>query len=810
MFLIAVLVMPALALVAGENPPPKIVSGEDVASVPVIVETAPVGPQNPAAFTKVDIAPLKTGPGAVSIIDLHKVPVTPERDVTLPDRSHIQGEYRQEKGDELSRNAAAPAEHDTPEAVALEESYGEHHEGAKAFASTVAAWTAQASSGWIPPDTQMAVGPEYIVEAVNSGFTVFTKTGTQTRAYTDFEAFVNLPSPWDGFVYDPRVIYDAEREKFVILVLGMDSTNLKSYFWILTSVTSDPNGLWYTFRRDVSRGGAGAEEWLDFASLGVDHWGVYVSGNYFGFASGFSSAALWSENPNLLSGGGGGGYYWSSLTWPSSAHAFSVNSAQPHTQNASGNTFFVNDSSGAGTEVCLWTLHGERFIGQGGDAVDLSRVAIAARTYYAIGENVDQPGSDTDLDGGDCRVGKVVYAAGQVITAFTEDPDNDHSNSEIYIIALNTGDGTKAWDWTIWNNDYYMFFPSVSFDGVDTSKWMVGFNTTVPTQTTYAGSIAYERDITSDTNSFVWDHPGEGAYVRFDTNNRNRWGDYSGAAYDWTLGSIWTAQEYATSSNNWSTRIFSRMVNADDIKSYIHLIDPNGGQTLLAGNTTTVNWEHMNNPTGDDFYVYFDNGTTTTQQSFNLGDTATTYNWTVPNDDTTTGRVKVQTWNGSAWVTSDYSDNNLTVVGCTQDGNEPNDNPATATVIGNGNHLSNTICVTTDIDYFTFSLAAPSAVTLETSGPSGDTRMWLFESDGTTVIASDDDGGTGNFSLIQRSCDGSELAAGTYYVKVDEYNNNNHIDDYTMSLTVSACTSAPIFSDGFESSDTSAWSTTVP
>jgi hypothetical protein len=79
------------------------------------------------------------------------------------------------------------------------------------------------------------------------------------------------------------------------------------------------------------------------------------------------------------------------------------------------------------------------------------------------------------------------------------------------------------------------------------------------------------------------------------------------------------------------------------------------------------------------------------------------------------------------------------------------------------------ICPAGESDWFTFTLATAQTVLIETSGPSGDSRMWLFDESGT-LIEYDDDDGVGSFSLIQR-----QLAAGTYVVEVDEFGDDNEL-----------------------------------
>jgi hypothetical protein len=80
----------------------------------------------------------------------------------------------------------------------------------------------------------------------------------------------------------------------------------------------------------------------------------------------------------------------------------------------------------------------------------------------------------------------------------------------------------------------------------------------------------------------------------------------------------------------------------------------------------------------------------------------------------------------------------------------------------------------------TFTLAQQSEVTLLTSGPSGDTRMTLFDS-GLSQVEFDDDDGAFLFSSIDRVCGVDPLPAGTYFVHVDEFGDNDEIAEYQLA-----------------------------
>lgn len=122
------------------------------------------------------------------------------------------------------------------------------------------------------------------------------------------------------------------------------------------------------------------------------------------------------------------------------------------------------------------------------------------------------------------------------------------------------------------------------------------------------------------------------------------------------------------------------------------------------------------------------------------------------------------------------------------DSYEPDNSSDQAATIYNNTPQNHSILPATDVDWLRFTLTSPAQVTVSTNGPTGDTRLWLYNNQ-LQQLAYDDDSGVDTFSEIATSCD-QLLPAGTYYLKVDEYNNNDEIAAYTILLTARAnCTS---------------------
>ncbi len=618
----------------------------------------------------------KVGPTGVPVsVDLRNVPTTPNPELeNLGRRVHIQGNLdAHEPRAHGPYDGSAPVRDDEPTILMMDDRVAPLLDDPEATPGTfVSRFDARTDTNWFPPDTIMAVGPEYIVEAVNSGFMVYTKTGTLTRSYTSFSGFVNLPSPWAGFCYDPRVVYSNEHGKFLMMIMGKDETNLKSYVWLMVSQTSDPNGSWWTYRLDLSSGGTGEEVWLDYASISVDHWGVYVTGNYFSFpgSTGAGRTALWSFSPTIMSGGGYSSYVWGDVSWPGGGRAFTLQPALPHSQNGSGNSFLVATYPGSGNQICLFTQVGKRYPSDPNPiAAGLSGTAITCKQYYAMYNNVDQPGSGWDIDGGDARVMNAVYSQGKVYATLTLNWDGNRVYSEVYIAALDVG-GTLAWDRVIYHPDFNYFYPAITVAGAgsDPDVFLSASLTQPGNSSGFAAAVSVLRKTDNTTSLYIEDW-GDAAYSKwdgdFEGDGRNRWGDYSGAGWDWSCNAAWGAAERAITGNDWDTVITARTLGTYDPCEYIHVSSPNGGQTLYAGNTVSINWERMNIPSGDDIKVVLWDGSTWIHLSGSLPSTATSYSWDIPNTPATGARIFVgsNTTGSSTWNASDQSDGTFTIVG---------------------------------------------------------------------------------------------------------------------------------------------------
>ena len=146
-----------------------------------------------------------------------------------------------------------------------------------------------------PSDSTGAVGPAHIVTAVNIEYAVWDKTAIDPASpLVGPDQLSSLfPSLPDGsFVFDPKVVYDHYRRRFVLAFLaarGAPFTGGQPKSWILVvsipQGTAEMPGTWCRRKLDGDQLADGEQLFADYPGLGFDGGQVYVTTNQFTFGN---------------------------------------------------------------------------------------------------------------------------------------------------------------------------------------------------------------------------------------------------------------------------------------------------------------------------------------------------------------------------------------------------------------------------------------------------------------------------------------------------------------------------------------------
>lgn len=137
--------------------------------------------------------------------------------------------------------------------------------GNRSVKAPLVAWNGM--GGAVPPDPSGAAGPNHYVQAVNTSYRVYSKTGT------GMAAAASLSSLWSGSSNDgdPIVLYDRHADRWFISQFQTGSNEIL----IAVSTTPDPLGTYYSYSFvPVSN------SFPDYPKFSIWHDGYYMTSNY--------------------------------------------------------------------------------------------------------------------------------------------------------------------------------------------------------------------------------------------------------------------------------------------------------------------------------------------------------------------------------------------------------------------------------------------------------------------------------------------------------------------------------------------------
>jgi len=154
------------------------------------------------------------------------------------------------------------------------------------------------SSGYIPPDPAGDIGANHYIQAVNTSFAIYSKTGDSIYGPASLGTiWQGIPTPHtnDG---DPIVLYDHLADRWLISQFSLPNyPNGPFYELIAISQTPDPLGSWYRYAFQFS-------DMPDYPKLAVWPDGYYMSIRRFASGAGnwLGPGAVVFERDSMLAG----------------------------------------------------------------------------------------------------------------------------------------------------------------------------------------------------------------------------------------------------------------------------------------------------------------------------------------------------------------------------------------------------------------------------------------------------------------------------------------------------------------------------
>lgn len=370
----------------------------------------------------------------------------------------------------------------------------------------------------IPLDNTMAISRNgFVVSSINSNIIFTTSDGRITfqKALSDFFRVLGL----SGSYFDPRLIYDTEQNKFVVVVLsGSAPTN--NHVCIAFSKTEDPNGEWnfYKIKGDV----ANENLWFDFPNIALSKEDLYISGNMFSE----SNSSAYSV---ILQIAKADGYRGDDLTWK----------YYDRVRNANGNQVFNPVPVMAGWSTL--SAPGLYFISRGGGGnihVHYTNAAVkdnaALLSFSVNGSDIPSPpdarqkGTDILLDTGGGRIRTAIVL--DSVIHFANQTNSNTGDASIFYGRLQLKTKTLSGNILSTPGKEYAYPTLTSFGSTEKDNdILVNYS--------YAGNNFFPgqavRVVSGENSFFDWSEEvilKEGiSQIGSGAVDNIRWGDYTGA-----------------------------------------------------------------------------------------------------------------------------------------------------------------------------------------------------------------------------------------------------------------------------------------
>lgn len=416
----------------------------------------------------------------------------------------------------------------------------------------------RAESGFIPPDTMGAIGPDHVVEMLNGVFAVYDKTDGSLISRTSLRTFwtvtVGLTVPQNNvcqmgtcaqsgddctsdpcpnnFVFDPRIVYDVASDRWIASTIDAFNGN---NVYVARTDGDDPTGDWDGVRYVADT--VGTAEFHDYDTLAVDADGVYICTQDFGGGGNESCYSIpkadilaaaptaanitrFEATPAGLPGVNG--------AWQA-ALDFGASDMRAALLGSTGGMLIRTDILNADTAAA--SLGASRAItGDPGHAP-----APAARQPHPSGRTIENV--NPRFVGNVFELGDSLWAAHAVAGTGSNSAIRWYEIDEVTDTVIQSGLIEDT------SEDYHE--PSIAVN--EFGKVMVGYTCSGPSLNPSSCVSVGETDgvgVTTFEARMVL-QSGDGYYFRDANKGRNRWGDYSATVIDPVDScSFWTFQEF--------------------------------------------------------------------------------------------------------------------------------------------------------------------------------------------------------------------------------------------------------------------------
>ncbi|MBA3828943.1 MAG: T9SS type A sorting domain-containing protein [Taibaiella sp.] len=409
----------------------------------------------------------------------------------------------------------------------------------------------------IPPDNDMAVNnSDTTVTVMNSYVAIQNSTTGKVLGFHKSLYIISKSVALDSsidFRYDPKIIYDPEQDKFILMMLN--ATNARNYIVVGFSNSNNPFGTWnfYKFYGNY----ANDTTWFDFPSVAITHNEFFFTGNKIHFDTTWQAGFRESVIYQIKKQDGYAGkpvltyQIWDSIKY----NGKFVRNLYPVKGGASiqgPDQYFLSNRNFDIRNDSVFLI---RITDTIGSLASLSVNVLKSPIRYGVPPDGRQPDTAAVLATNDARILGAFREGTEIqFTSTTKDTVNGAAAIMHGVIAnYKTAPSLSARLLSIDTLDFG--YPNLSYTASTgtTNQSIISFDYTGPHTYPGLGAIFFDGAQYSDMLKIKG---GDSSINIFSIGHEQRWGDYSGSQPSWkSLGTVWVNGIYGRSAKNYGCYI---------------------------------------------------------------------------------------------------------------------------------------------------------------------------------------------------------------------------------------------------------------
>lgn len=446
-------------------------------------------------------------------------------------------------------------------------------------------------SGSTPMDNHIAISNNGIIVSVINTNILISDTLGNNLLYRVMNRTYFGDNSLTGIIYDPRVFYDPDNDRFILVVLhGSTSTTSKVLVCFSKSNRPDLDG-WHFYK--LSGNPFGNDLWFDYPNIGINKNELFITGNLFTNDRNYSNIVIFQIDKQ---GGYAGTNNIGTKVWGGATRSSGklennkgdlpftmVPAYSGFAQDEAEDMWFVNTNSYSGTDIFVYRITAPL---DKNPSLEVSAVNVP----FFIQENLSSQysggsgASPIRLISGDSRMKNAYIQEGIIHCVWNARPAGE-SFSCIYYARIDTKTKLVQTGHYKENGTDFSFAAIAPFSNDKTNPTaLIMFTSSSAVKYPDIGVLTCNKEMQFSAPVEV--KTGESFVNIYSQNNQTRWGDYSGISkkHNAERPEIWIMGSYGAYTpnsavprhwKNWNAKIVSQ-----DAK------EPTFGETKLFPNPT--------------------------------------------------------------------------------------------------------------------------------------------------------------------------------------------------------------------------------